>query len=56
MSRRRRRREAGGPITAAGLIRFYEETEIGIKVKPHVVIVAAIIFTVTVLLLRLIIP
>ncbi len=53
---RRKRRETGGPLTAAGLVRFYEETEVGIKVKPYVVIAAAILFTATVLVLRLIIP
>ena len=56
MSKKRRKREAGGPLTAAGLVRFYEETEVGIKVKPYIVITVAILFTATVLILRLILP
>lgn len=48
----RGKREAPGPFTAAGLIRFYEEADIGIKMKPQVLIIMAIAFTVAVIVLQ----
>jgi len=37
-------KKAPGPFTAAGLVRFYEEADVGIKLKPHVVIIVMILF------------
>ncbi len=43
MSREKRRREeAPMPSAAAGLLRFYEEESVGIKVRPEIIITAAI--------------
>jgi preprotein translocase subunit Sec61beta len=39
---KRRKEEAPMPSTAAGLLRFYEEESVGIKVKPEVIISIAI--------------
>lgn len=54
-AKRRREREIR-PLSSAGLISFYEEFEGKIKVRPHVIIALAAIFTVVVILLRFLIP
>ncbi len=56
MSSRRRRREGPGPFTAAGLIRFYEEVEEGIRIKPSIVIIIAVILVATVIALNFVKP
>ncbi len=56
MSSRRRRKTGPGPFTAAGLVRFYEEVEEGIKLKPEFVIFTAVAITVIVILLNVILP
>lgn len=40
-----RRRRTGGPMSAAGLISFYEEYESGIKISPTTVIMLSTLFT-----------
>ena len=55
-SSRRRRRTGPGPFTAAGLVRFYEEVEEGIKIKPEIVIITAIALTVLIAVLNVILP
>jgi len=42
-----------GPLTAAGLIRFYEETDVGVKMKPHILVIIATLFTVAVIVLNI---
>lgn len=44
MSSRRKRRQEGAPIPAAGagLLRFFEEDTPGIRVKPEFVVVLAV--------------
>lgn len=56
MSSRRRRRTGPGPFTAAGLVRFYEEVEEGIKMRPELVVLTAIALTVIVILLNILLP
>lgn len=56
MSSRRRRRTGPGPFTAAGLVRFYEEVEEGIKMRPELVVLTAIVLTVIVILLNILLP
>ena len=41
MSRRRKRREAPMPASAAGLLRFFEEEARGIKVRPEIILILA---------------
>ncbi len=48
----RKKREAPGPFTAAGLVRFYEEADVGIKMKPYVIVALAIALSVTVIVLQ----
>ncbi|MET1160768.1 MAG: preprotein translocase subunit Sec61beta [Thermoprotei archaeon] len=50
-SRGGRRERASGPFTAAGLIRFYEEADIGIKMKPYTLIILIVVFTAIVIIL-----
>ncbi len=56
MSSRRRRRTGPGPFTAAGLVRFYEEVEEGIKLRPEIVVLTAVGITVLVILLNILLP
>jgi len=56
MSSRRRRREGPGPFTAAGLIRFYEEVEEGIKMKPYMIVIIAFTLIAVVIALNFIKP
>ncbi|ADI32554.1 Sec61beta family protein [Staphylothermus hellenicus DSM 12710] len=48
----RKKKEAPGPFTAAGLIRFYEEADVGIRMKPQVLIAIALIFTAIIIVLE----
>ncbi|MEM2910481.1 MAG: preprotein translocase subunit Sec61beta [Nitrososphaerota archaeon] len=50
MSSRRKRKEAPMPATMAGLLAFFGEESKGFKVKPEVVMVAAIALIVVVLI------
>ncbi len=53
---RKKKKEAPGPFTAAGLVRFYEEADVGIKMKPHIIIIIALALTLTVIILQKIYP
>ncbi len=52
----KKKKEAPGPFTAAGLVRFYEEADVGVKMKPHVVVVLAVALSVTVIVLQKLLP
>ncbi len=41
---RRRRRMAPAPATSAGLLRFFEEETLGVKIGPKALLVLAIVF------------
>lgn len=57
MSRAKRRRsEAPMPSSTAGLLRFYQEETFGIKVRPEVIIIAAILLIVVVALAPILFP
>ncbi|MCY0868749.1 MAG: preprotein translocase subunit Sec61beta [Desulfurococcus sp.] len=57
MSRKgKRRRETPGMFSAAGLIRYYEESDEGIKLKPSVFVALMIAFTVGIIILSKIAP
>jgi len=53
---RKKRKEISAPLTAAGLIRFYEESDVGIKVKPYVLILIAVSLSVAVIVLQKVHP
>lgn len=40
---KRRRREAPMPATGAGLLRFFEEETLGVRIKPEAVLVLAVV-------------
>jgi len=44
------------PSSTAGLLRFYQEETFGIKVRPEIIIIAAIILIVLVALAPIIFP
>ncbi|MCD6487733.1 MAG: preprotein translocase subunit Sec61beta [Desulfurococcales archaeon] len=56
MPSKRKRKEAPGPFTGAGLVRFYEEADVGIKMKPQVIIFIAIALTIAVIALQKLYP
>ena len=57
MSRSKRRRsEAPMPSSTAGLLRFYQEETFGIKVRPEVIIAAAILLILLVALAPIFFP
>ncbi len=41
--RRRRRREAPPPVASAGLLRFFEEELHGMRIRPEIVILVAVV-------------
>jgi len=47
----RKKKEAPGPFTAAGLIRFYEEADVGIKIKPQILVILALAFSIAMIVL-----
>jgi preprotein translocase subunit Sec61beta len=51
VSKRKGRRDTPGVVSAAGLIRFYEETEAVITIKPHLLIFICIVFVIVVIIL-----
>ena len=57
MSSGKKRREATPmPATAAGLLRFYDEESYGIKVRPEVVVAAAIALMVIITIVPKLLP
>ena len=54
-SKKKREREVR-PLSAAGIISFYEELDTGIKMRPHFVIALAVALTAIVIVLRLLVP
>ncbi len=55
VKKKERKRKPGGPITAAGLISFYEDTEAKIKLTPTWIFIISVGFVCLVLALRLLI-
>lgn len=51
-----RRRRQAGPMSAAGLISFYEELEGRIKLSPATVLAIAIAFSLLVVMAHLLLP
>ncbi|MBS7634826.1 preprotein translocase subunit Sec61beta [Candidatus Bathyarchaeota archaeon] len=41
---RRRQRSAPAPATSAGLLRFFEEESLGVKIKPRTLIILTLAF------------
>jgi len=50
----RRKRETSGPMTAAGLVRFFDDVDAKVKIGPNVVIWLSIGFAVVVAVLSLV--
>ena len=51
--RRRRRREAPPPAIAAGLLRFFEEELHGMRLRPEIIVLIAVILIVVSILANL---
>ncbi|MEM1586143.1 MAG: preprotein translocase subunit Sec61beta [Candidatus Bathyarchaeia archaeon] len=48
----RRRRAAPPPATGAGLLRFFEEESLGIKIKPRMLIILTVAFIIICILIQ----
>ncbi|PUA32852.1 MAG: preprotein translocase subunit SecG [Zestosphaera tikiterensis] len=55
MSSRRKRREVG-PASGAGLVRFFEEVESKVGIKPYTIIWLSIAFATSVIILTYLTP
>lgn len=44
------------PASSAGLLRFFEDETHGIKIRPEIVIIIAVVIAVSVLLLSIFVP
>ncbi|MEM2341817.1 MAG: preprotein translocase subunit Sec61beta [Candidatus Bathyarchaeia archaeon] len=49
---RRRQRTSPAPATGAGLLRFFEEESLGIKIKPRTLIILTIAFIVICIIIQ----
>ncbi len=49
-----RRRRTSGPMTAAGLVRFFEDVEAKVKISPMTIIIMAAAMSVAAAILNLI--
>lgn len=56
MPRSRKKKESPGPFTGAGLVRFYEEADVGIKMKPYIVIGLTFLMAILVIVTQKLIP
>jgi preprotein translocase subunit Sec61beta len=56
MSKKKKDSSPGMPASSAGLIRFFQDEAHGIKIKPEVVIAAAVTLIVSVIMARILIP
>lgn len=51
-----RKKKSPAVFSAAGLVRYYEETDVGIKLSPYVAIGLMVGFTVAVIVLSKLLP
>lgn len=56
MSKRKGKKSTPGIVSAAGLIRFYEETDAVITIKPHLLILIGLALVITVIVLSKVMP
>jgi len=56
VSKRKGKRSTPGIASAAGLIRFYEETDAIITIKPHLLIIIGLVFVIIIIILSKVIP
>ncbi len=52
----KRKREAPMPASSAGLLRFFEDETQGVKIRPEVIMSAAIVLVVISILIKVFIP
>ncbi|MEM3670533.1 MAG: preprotein translocase subunit Sec61beta [Thermoprotei archaeon] len=46
----KRKKKQGAPMSSAGLVRFYEEENLGLKLKPGYIIAVSAVFAVVIAL------
>lgn len=50
---KRRRRIAPAPAASAGLLRFFEEESVGVKIKPRTLIILTIAFIIICIIIQI---
>ncbi len=50
-----RKKRPSGPQTAAGLVRFFEDVQSKITISPMLILIAASVFTITIIAVNLIV-
>ncbi|MEM0281921.1 MAG: preprotein translocase subunit Sec61beta [Desulfurococcaceae archaeon] len=56
MSRKSRRSQSPSVVSAAGLVRFFEEADLKIALKPHLIILLGAVFVTIVIILSKMLP
>jgi Sec61beta family. len=56
MSKKSKKSQAPSVASAAGLVRFFEETDLKIALKPHLIILLGALFVAAVIILSKILP
>ncbi|MEM0001446.1 MAG: preprotein translocase subunit Sec61beta [Desulfurococcaceae archaeon] len=56
MSRKSRRSQSPSVASAAGLVRFFEEADLKIALKPHLIILLGAVFVTIVIILSKMLP
>ncbi|MEM0198885.1 MAG: preprotein translocase subunit Sec61beta [Desulfurococcaceae archaeon] len=56
MSKRKDKKRSPAVFSAAGLVRFFEESEAKVLLKPHLIIILALIFVVIIIALSKLLP
>ncbi|MEM4481204.1 MAG: preprotein translocase subunit Sec61beta [Desulfurococcaceae archaeon] len=56
MSKKGKKKEVPSISSSAGLIRFFEESDVKIALKPHLIILFAIVFVAVVIVLSKVVP
>jgi preprotein translocase subunit Sec61beta len=51
-----RRRESPAVLSAAGLVRFFEEGEAKVVLKPHLIVLLVIVFVIIIIVLSKLLP
>ncbi|MEM2961223.1 MAG: preprotein translocase subunit Sec61beta [Candidatus Bathyarchaeia archaeon] len=49
---KRRQRTAPAPVTSAGLLRFFEEESLGMKIKPRTLVILTMAFIIICIILQ----
>jgi|Deesub1362A_J573_1020465.scaffolds.fasta_scaffold44284_2 preprotein translocase subunit Sec61beta len=49
----KKKKKTSGPLTAAGLVRFFEDVEAKVTISPSMIVIMAVMLTVTVAVMNI---